>query len=416
MIQLFKLALRNVLRNRRRSIITLIAVTIGIFSYIFMDGMVDAIQNQSIMMLKQIETAHIKVYAKNYWDHRFKEPLDYLVQDYRSIDEKISEMPDVMGVAERIHFPTRIYDGRNEMVCTGIAIEVGDGDQKVFNLEDSIVKGEYLQRGENAMIGLDLAELFELEIGSWLTLEFRDKNGIYDAAQVVITGIFNTGHPDIDSSVVYLPLDFMQDRLDMEDSVTELAIRLNSEKKLKRFNKELDEMLAKEFNGKETLDTLTWEEQAEDFLAYMKTDAVGNYVIVYILLIIIIVGIMNTMLMAVYERVREIGALRALGMQKKTIRRLFITEGALIGAFGSLIGIALGLIVMIIFSTNGINIGEMYSGQDVGYLVKDYIYGNLRLMPFVEAFILGVVVAIIASYLPARGAAKMKPADALRKY
>jgi len=416
MIQLFKLAFRNVLRNRRRSIITLIAVIIGIFAYITMDGVMNALQNQSKLMLKLVETAHIKIFAKDYWEHRFKEPLEYTIEDYLEVEDMISAMQGIEGVTERIQFQTRIYDGRDEMVCTGIAIDIDGGDQTVFNLKDSIAKGEYLQKGESAIIGINLADLFELEVGSWLTLEFKDKNGIYDAAQVVVTGIFSTGHPDIDSSAIYLPLDLMQKRLDMENSVTEIAIRLKSERNLKTFNKKLDERLHAEFMEKHDFETLTWKEQAEDFLSFMEADALGGYITIYFLLIIVIVGIMNTMLMAVYERVREIGALMALGMQKKRVRRLFLMEGALLGVFGSLIGMAMGLIVIIILSKSGINVGALYAGQDVGYLIKDYIYTEVKIIPFIEAFIIGVVAAVIASYIPARYASKMKPAEALRKY
>jgi putative ABC transport system permease protein len=167
---------------------------------------------------------------------------------------------------------------------------------------------------------------------------------------------------------------------------------------------------------KQKFEVLNWKEQAADFLAFMKADAQGSYIIVYILVVIIIAGIMNTMLMAVYERVREIGTLMALGMKKAQIKLIFFIEGAIIGGIGSIAGMLLGLIFMIQFSKNGINFSSLYGDMNAIYLVKDYIYGSVRLKPFLIAFLIGIVVAIIASYIPARNASKLKPVDALRRY
>jgi putative ABC transport system permease protein len=413
---MFKLALRNVFRNRRRSLITFLAVMIGILSYIILEGFTDSFQNISIQMLKKVETAHLKVYAKDYWDERNKEPLKHRISNFRTIENLIEKNDMVDGATGRINFQARLYKGRNEIPCIGTAIDINGGDKKVFSLQNSIVEGKFLTDGENTLLGMELAALVDAKPGSWVTIEFKDKNGVYDAIQSQVSGIVSTGNPNIDDNVVFVPLKLAQERLNMQDEVTEIAILLKSERKMEQFKKELKKELSNISGFKQKFEVLNWKEQAADFLAFMKADAQGSYIIVYILVVIIIAGIMNTMLMAVYERVREIGTLMALGMKKAQIKLIFFIEGAIIGGIGSIAGMLLGLIFMIQFSKNGINFSSLYGDMNAIYLVKDYIYGSVRLKPFLIAFLIGIVVAIIASYIPARNASKLKPVDALRRY
>jgi putative ABC transport system permease protein len=413
---MFKLALRNVFRNRRRSLITFSAVMIGILSFIIMEGITESLQNQSIRMLKKVETAHLKVYARGYWDERNKEPLKYRIADYAKIKKIIENKDGVAGTTGRINFQVQLYKGRNEMPCIGTAIEINGGDKKVFNLQDSIVKGKFLTTGENVLMGTDLAELYDAKPDSWVTIEFKDKNGVYDAIQAQLAGIVSTGNPDIDDNVVFLPMELAQERLDMKNEVTEIAILLQSERKIYKFKSELEKELNSLPGAKQRFEVLTWDEQAADFLAFMRTDSQGNYIIVYILVVIIIAGIMNTMLMAVYERVREIGTLMALGMRKSQIKLMFLIEGAIIGGIGAIAGMFFGLLFMLQFSSKGINIAAMYGDTNLMYLVKDYIYGSVRFMPFLLSFLIGVGVALIASYIPARSASKLKPVQALKRY
>lgn len=413
---MFKLALRNVFRNRRRSLITFSAVMIGIFSYIIMDGFTDSVQNISIQLLKKLDTAHLKVYAKGYWDERNKDPLKYRINNFRIIENLIEKNDMVAGATGRITFQVRLYKGKNEIPCIGTAIDTNGNDKKVFSLQNSIVEGKFLTDGEKVLLGADLATLMEAKPGSWVTIEFKDKNGVYDAIQAQVSGIVSTGNPNIDNTVVYLPLKLAQERLDMEDEVTEIAVLLKNEKRIGKLKKELGIMLPGQGGLKQQFEVLTWQEQAADFLAFMKADAMGGYVVVFILIVIVIAGILNTMLMAVYERVREIGTLMALGMKKRQIRLMFFLEGAIIGGIGSIAGMLLGLFCMILFAKNGINISSIYGDMNMIYLVKDYVYGSVRLRPFLIALLIGVGVAIFASYIPARSAAKLKPVDALRRY
>jgi len=416
MITYFKLAFRNVFRNRRRSIITFFAVTLGIFSYIVMEGVLDAFSSQSVENLKKIDTAHIKIFAEGYWDERAKEPLKHRIDNYKEIERRIMQMDNVQAVSPRITFGTNIYFSRTSLPIIGIAMGVTEEENPVFKLKDWIIKGEYFEEGRYSLVGRELAEDMKLDVGSWITIEFKDKNGIYDAEQLQVSGIFNTGHPDIDSSTLYVPLGLMQERLDMQNSVTEIATILDSEERIERSRDNIQQMLKQKFNPRQEFEVLTWKEQAESYIAFQDFKNMGGFVMIWILIIIIVIGIMNTMLMSVYERVREIGALMALGMKKSRVRLLFLLEGAIVGGFGAIIGMGLGLLFMYYLSESGFDIAAMYGEQDIGYIVKDIVYGSIRIGPFIQAFLIGVISAVIATYIPASNASKLNPADALRKY
>ncbi len=406
---LIKLAWRNVLRNRRRTLITVAAVGFGMGVFIALSGIMDAFENKSIENLKKLDTAHIKVFEKGYWDNKAKEPLEHLINDYRGIENKIASIKGVESVTGRIQFPATLYFGRYDSPCMGIGIDAEKGDPEVFELKNSIEEGEYKVTGQYALIGKDMAEVMDMKVGGFLTLEFKDKNEVYDAIQVEVSGIFNTGHPNIDANVVYLPLKLTQERLGMKNSVTEIAVKLTSERRMKSVMKQIDTAIGEKNSA------MTWKEQAEDYLKFAAAKNKGRGIMMTIVFVIVIVGIWNTMLMSVLERENEIGTIMALGMRKRRISAMFLTEGAIIGFSGAVLGCVLGFLFMIYFSKTGINLNAFTTGRDAGYIVKDIVYGKLSLRPFMQALFSGTIVAVLASYFPARNAAKNVPAEILRR-
>jgi putative ABC transport system permease protein len=372
--------------------------------------MVDGFASQSIENLKKLDTAHIKIFNVNYWDNRVQEPLDYLISDYKDVEKIILKNDEVESITHRTSFQARAYISRYEMPCICIGIDSDDGDKKVYEISKSIIEGEYKLEGNSALIGVDNAKLFNLSPGDFLALEFKDKNGIYDAIQVQIAGIFNTGHPEIDRNVLYLPFHLTQERLDMQDDVTEIGIKLKHENQLNKIQKKLQVQLGKDYS------VMTWREQAKDFIKFSQAKNMGKNVVLFILLLIVTVGIWNTMLMSVLERIREIGMIMALGMRKSRVQRIFLTEGAVIGALGAILGMIIGLIGVIYLSETGINVTSLVGERTVGYIIKDYVYVRIQLLPFIISFLMGVGISILASIVPARYGSKLIPMEALRRY
>ncbi len=412
MFFLVKVAFRNIFRHKKRTLITIITISIGIFYFIFLEGLLQAFNSQSVDNLIRYDTGHLKIFRQGYWPERNRTPLDYSF-DYVPVLENIKNVRTVKGAVPRLYFPGRIYDGRAELPVFVTAIDTSL-DEDVFSLRDAIAVGRYIHLENDVLIGSKLAKLFNAGIGSPLIIEFRDIKGIYDALSCQVAGIIDTNHPDIDNSAVYISLDYIEKLTSLENKCTEIAIRLSSSKDI---GQRSEEILARlNSSGFTSMQTATYIKQSEDFMSLKNTKNTGTVIIMSVLLLIIIVGIANTMIMAVYERFREIGTLMALGMTDIQIRMLFLLEAIIISLFGSIAGNMLGLGFMIPFSIYGFNIGKVYGDMDIGYIVKDYVYGSIRPEIFLFSFLISVTIAVFAAYIPAKKASKLKPVEALRHY
>jgi putative ABC transport system permease protein len=156
-------------------------------------------------------------------------------------------------------------------------------------------------------------------------------------------------------------------------------------------------------------------EFAKDYLALRQSKSKGSLILVAMILLIAAVGIVNTILMSVYSRIREIGVLRAYGMTPKDIRRLFTREGIIIGAFGSIAGLVLGAFIVYFFMTIGIPLSKIFGNLDLGAIPMNAVMrGEFRPSAFVLGFLFGVIVAWIAARIPAKRAGRLEPTDALK--
>ncbi len=407
---MIKLAYRNVMRNRRRSIITFIAIACGLGAMVIGQGVLIGIGEQSERNLMDNETAHIKVFAPGYLDNKESEPLDYSIEDPDRIVSELRKLPLVEGASERVAFPIMLNDGVNDLPCLAVGIDP-ESDANVFKISGAITDGNYLSGGDDGMlIGSGLAKIFEVGVGDYLTIITRTLYDAIEARDLRIEGIVDTGNPNIDRNTVYVPIGLARDSLEMDRKATEIAIRIKNLRHISQAEKGIKGVLSE--NGIKA-DVSTWDKLAEDFLKLHRMKKSGQGIIMAIIVVITAVGIANTMLMASFERTREIGALMALGMKPRRVLLLFLLEGAIIGGIGSLVGCLIGGAVTYYWEVYGIDLSS-YGDMDLGYPVKGVFYAALTFSSLVYTFIFGVFVSIIASLYPARRASRLEPTEALR--
>ncbi len=407
----FRLAGRNLARNKRRTWISAITVAFAVFLLQLSYAMLIGLEDQSFDNLINYQTGHAKVYADGYFEEREDFTLDFALAKPESIKEKMAAVSGVAGVAPRLIFSAQLSNGSEQVSCLGTGIQVTGSDSDVFRLDQAIVAGAYLQPGDEGMLlGGGLAEFFEVTVGDWLTVLAKTKAGAYEAMDLPIVGLIGTGNPGIDRNSFMVPLSTARYMLDMEEEATELAVRYAPSAAEAATFSRIRTVLAEE----DGIDLKSWEEVEEDFMALVEIKRTSSVIMLGLFVLIAVVGITNTILMAAYERTREIGTLLAMGLRGGGVRKIFLIEGGLMGLLGGAVGIALALIVIAYFSVNGIDLTAMYGDMDTGYPIKDVFYLALAPAFIAGSWLVTGLLASLASYYPAAKASRQDPAEALR--
>ena len=407
---LIKLAFRNIFRNFRRTFFTFIAIAVGLALMLLADSMLQGIDSQSFAKIINYETGHVKIFSLGYQKEKDDLPLDKLIAAPSGIISTLRSDAAVAGVTSRVNFRIMLSDRIDEIPAIGIAINPAD-DASVFELKQAVAQGQFLVGSEEAMlIGSKLAKDFNVGVGDYLTVLARTKYDTYQALDLRIKGILQTDDPQIDWYSVVIPLDVGQSSLDLKQGVTEIDIKLKNINDADVFKNKI----SKEIPG---LEIATWKDLSEDVLAISKAKYTGTFTLFFAIVLISLIGISNTILMAAFERVKEIGMMGAMGMKRGDIVKLFVLEGTMIGLFGSIFGCLLGaLLVGGWMVPYGIDFSAfMRQMGPIGYRTTGRFTGEWHLIMFPIAFVFGIVVSALTSIYPALVASRMEPSEALRK-
>src|SRR5690554_1169036 len=326
---LMLLAVKNLSRYRRRTLITATVIGVGLMLFLMIDSLLVGIDRESVRNLKQYETASLKVMHTEYWEDRILMPLDVSIpQPY----DLVTELHDAgYRATPRTRFSADLIlysedfgeDGNIPIQVTAIDTAL---DSTVFDLEQSLMTGRYPEMGSNEMvIGSWMAEDINAEVGYWVTLVTRGNGGFFEAMDMKIVGIVNCPNPNVNRSLLLVPIDTVSDYLAMEGLATEIAIALPDSADISHEKELIGTLMAA---SGAPLTVLSWDEMASDYIAMIEAETGSSSVILFLVFLIAAVGISNTMIMAINERVRELGMMRALGMSDRKIHRLYILETA----------------------------------------------------------------------------------------
>ncbi|MBN1242667.1 MAG: ABC transporter permease [Spirochaetales bacterium] len=414
---LWKIAFRNVLRHKRRTAITGVVLMFGIGVYIMFGSMLAGMDRMSIDSMVDYSTASAKVTSPGYLETMSGTPLDFGLENPAAI-ERAALAAGASGTTRRTAFVGQLSNYVDALPVMAFAVDPAT-DGTVFALERAVDAGEWFpgREANEIVLGRKLAAELGLSVGDWVVLSGRTRPGAENADEFVVVATVDAADPQVSNSGAYVSYGAAEEFLELDGLVTELDLALPRAATLDRALDEADALAAALRAEFPELSTRSVKDQAADYLAMRNMKSKFSYVMMLVVLLIGGVGIVNTILMAVYARVKEIGVLRAYGMLGRDVKSLFTIEGVIVGAIGSLAGALFGLALTWYMVEYGIPVGVFFAdgGLDMGNLpLTGSMYGEWKPLDIVVGFVFGVVVSFIAARIPARRAARLEVTDALR--
>jgi ABC-type lipoprotein release transport system permease subunit len=409
---LFKMALRNVFRHTRRTIITAVAIGVGLMFMIMIDSWFGGVENQTIRNVLEVDNSELVAYPRGVFEDRLLYPLDTLIEDASALSAEIEDKyPEVGSAAPRLRFSAFAMAPEAELYAVGIGIDPAK-DPEVFDLEEYISEGRSLEKEGDLVMGSGLANELGLELGDYVLIQTRSRRGVMDVREYEITGIANTTNLLINRNAVFITLSDAQMILQAPAAASEINLAVKGSSK---DTDKLDELRAGiEADFGETYELFTWRElNAGMFEIAGQKQSVG-YLIGLIVIVIALVGIVNTMLLSIYERIPELGTMRAMGYTKGQIRGLMLAEGSIIGFFGGLFGLALGLAIVVLITEVGLDLTPVFKNYDLPFAISYKFKGEYNFGYMVFVFFLGWIISTLITLIPARKATRIEPSQALR--
>ncbi len=402
-----KFAFRNTLRNRRRSLLTVISMGTGFFLLCVMIAMTEGSYNNMIDLFTRDHTGHIQIHQGDYLN---RPSLYKTIKKPDNLIRELETLPDVVSVAPRIFGPSLAYGKEKTFPANVIGIDP-DRESKATHLKSKVKKGVYLtdKMDESgyfpAMLGYTLAKNLNLTVGDELVLISQGIDGSIANDIFLVTAIVGSDTSN-ERMNVYLSLSAMNTFLSTSDQVHELVIILKHQSLSENFAKELSQKFSD--SG---LDIQPWQVIESAFYNGMQTDKKGNYISLAVLIFIVSIGVLNSILMGTLERTHEFGVLRAIGTRPRMVFQLIMLESSILAFASCLFGLIFSLPVIYWLVHVGLSLPEPI---DMGGIPFQALKGELNwfsvLTPAASIFISTFIVSIY----PAARAAVISPLEALQ--
>ena len=400
------MAFRNIFRQKRRTLFTGLSVGGGFaLAAIFIgwaDGSYDGIINQ----FTRTRLGQIQVHAAGYLD---KPTLYKTIPDPARIEPLLDRTRGVESWTPRVYAAGLASLGDKTAGVQIIGIDP-DREERTTRMSRMIVRGGPLAGPEarEALVGRGLADILGARPGDDIVLLSQGADGSIAEDQFALAGVVSMGDAVTDRTALYLPLRTAQDYLVLNDRVHEIAVVITKLGRARAISAELESAI-----GDRAVAVEPWQVFAKAFYQAMRADKAGMWVMLLVIVIIVAVGVLNTVLMAVLERRREYGLLKALGTKPGRIIRLVLLEVLFLSILASLAGAAIGLGTNAILSHHGIKFG---SGLTYGGMVFDTMTSEINLRSFIIPAITVVLCAVVVSLVPAIKAARTEPARTMRMH
>lgn len=401
---MWKLALRNVLRHKTRTGMTLLAIIAGVVGLVLSGGFVRDIIEQFGEILIHSQSGHIQVSKQGYFTQGARSPEKYLIADPEPLRRELANYNGVLDVMGRLYFAGLINNGRSDQPIVGEGLEVVRESKLGTGLV--ITAGRKLNDKDvhAMMVGKGLAHILKLKPGDTASLVTNTPDGAMNSLEFEVVGVFQTISKDYDEHAVRIPLATAQELL-ATDGVNTLVVAL----KQTRDTDLISSKLSKQFAPRQ-LEVKTWIELNDFYANTVEMYDAQFGVLRIIILLMVLLSVVNSVNMSVFERVGEFGTMMALGNRTQRIFALIVMENIIIGLAGASLGVFLGILMAWIISAIGIPMPPP-PNSDLSYIA------HIRVVPGVVAgaFLVGFIASIVASLIPATRVRRIPVVDALRQ-
>jgi ABC-type lipoprotein release transport system permease subunit len=403
----WQMAWRNVWRYRRRSLLTVLTIALGLAFTILMRGIGDGFHEQMVDNSVRAQIGHIEIHRSGY---QHDPALLKMLPDVQLLERIVSRTPRLRGFSFRVLGDGLASTAENSAGVSIVGI-APQAERSVTAIDRAIITGRFLDDGMSrpVLIGERLSQSLGARLNDKVVLMVQAADGSMGAQLFRVAGIFRSGSPELDRGVVYLLRKDAQSLFSIAGGLTEAALLLDSSHSVA----EAQQFLTTRLSG-QPVEVLPWY-VVEPFLRqFIELDDAFFYIIVLILFIVISVGILNTVMMSVFERVREFGVMMALGTKPRQVVRLVVQEAAVLAVLGAALGALLGSASTIGFAYTGINLSSYAAGASALGITTTVIHPELTSRNLIFSDLSVVVVVLLVAFYPAIKAAGLKPVEAIR--
>lgn len=401
---MMKIIWRNIWRNKRRSLVMLSSVIVGVIAIILNDSFGNGFVEQMLTSQINKHTSHIQIHKTGFVDNI---TISSVIPDINKVETVLKNNPSVVRYSKRIITFGLVNSANSSSGVNIVGIEPGNESQ-ITVMKQSVIEGKYPESGKrDILIGRKMADKLEVGIGGKLVVVANSAQGTVNSELFRVSGIYKSVHSDFDNSYIFVPADFANSLLELNGNIHEFAIITNSIENIEQTKREIAKALGSGY------EVLSYKDLLPMIVSYMEVYKSSIFIFYAIIGIAVLFGVVNTMLMSVFERVPEFGVLIAIGMKRGTLFRMVLGESLVLGILGSIIGSVLGLLIYLPFAKSGIDLSSFSEGMSMMGL-DAIIYPSVNPMMFLNSTIVMPLTAVIGAVYPAYKAIRLQPTEAMR--
>lgn len=400
---ILKIAWKNIWRNKVRSFVVITAIGLGLWAGIFGSAFVTGMMQSKVDTAVKNELSHIQIHQPKFTDE-YNGKL--IINNSEELIKTLNADKEIRFVSERVVTMGMMASSRNQSAIKLLGVNKQD-EAQITEIDKNIIDGAFFEKKSKnpIVVSKETAEAYKIKINSKVTVTFQDIDGEITAAAFRVVGIYNTTNNMYDKMNALVQIDDLRKLFNIDQGAHEIAIWLN--------NHEMAQSVADKYKLVfKDLEVKSWLEIQPEMSYMLEMMDLYLYIIVGIILVALLFSIVNTMLMAVLERVKEIGMLMAIGMTKGRVFSMIMTETVLMSLIGVPLGVLISQISISYFGTVGIDLSSAQY-EDMGF--SSIIYPYIEASRYLEVTLMVFIMSLIAALYPARKALKLNPVTAIRK-